>query len=91
MPKRHNVSKTNGGADLTKLNALHDLLVDAAQQALNNEIQAGDIKPSTLNAIRQLCADAGIQPSREHTNELEALSSLLPKIDIEGYAAAMNR
>jgi len=91
MPKRHNIRKTNGGADITKINALHDQLVDAAQQALNNEIQAGDIKPSTLNAIRQLCADAGVTPSREHTDELSALSSLLPKIDVEGYAKAMRR
>jgi hypothetical protein len=26
MPKRHNISKTQGGADLEKLNDLHDQL-----------------------------------------------------------------
>ena len=83
MPKRTNVTKTNGGADLNQLNDLHDKLVFAAHQALKNEIEAGEIKASTLNSIRQICTDAGIQPSRETGSELEELSALLPKIDIE--------
>ena len=83
MPKRHNINKTNGGADLDQLNELHDQLVFAAHQALKNEVASGEIKASTLNSIRQICADAGIQPSRETGSELQELSSLLPKLDIE--------
>ncbi len=86
MLKRTNITKTNGGADLNKLNDLHDKLVFAAHQALKNGIEAGEIKASTLNSVRQICADAGIQPSRETGSELEALSALLPKIDIESVA-----
>ena len=83
MPKRHNVTKSNGGADLDQLNDLHDQLVFAAHQALKNEIANGEIKASTLNSIRQICADAGIQPSRETGSELQELSMLLPTLDVQ--------
>ena len=86
MPKCTNVTKTNGEADLNKLNGLHNKLVFAAHQALKNEIEAGEIKASTLNSIRQICADAGIQPLRKTGSELEEISALLPKIDIEAVA-----
>ena len=91
MPKRTNVQRTNGGADLEKLNELHDRLVFAAHQALKNEIAAGEIKPSTLNSIRQICADAGIQPSKETGNELQALSNLLPQIDVEAISRSYTK
>ena len=83
MPKRHNVTKSNRGADLDQLNDLHDQLVFAAHQALKNEIANGEIKASTLNSIRQICADAGIQPSRETGSELQELSMLLPTLDVQ--------
>ena len=91
MPKRHNISKTHGGADLEKLNDLHDQLVFAAHQALKNEIESGEIKAATLNSIRQICADAGIQPSRETGSELQELSMLLPALDVEAIAGTYRR
>lgn len=83
MPKRKNVQKTRGGADITDLNELHTQLVGACKQALDNEIASGEIKPATINSIRQVCADAGVAPSRQATSAMEEISYLLPKLDME--------
>ena len=55
--------------------------VFAAHQALKNETTSVEIKASTLNSIRQICAEAGIQPPRETGSELQELSMLLPALD----------
>ena len=91
MPKRVNLAKTHGGADIEDINDLHDKLVFAAHQALKNEIAAGDIKPSTLNSIRQICADAGVMPTRKATSAMDEIINVLPTIDIAAVSAAMNR
>jgi hypothetical protein len=53
---------------------------------LKNEIASGEIKASTLNSTRQICAGAGIQPSRETGSEIQELSMLLPILDVEAIA-----
>ena len=91
MPKRHNVRSSEGGADIATINALHDLLVKASHQALKNEMSQGEIKASTLNSIRQICADAGVNPSREASHAMEGLLWALPQIDPDTVAASMVR
>lgn len=82
MPRRTNLRKTSGGADINRVNELHDKLVETAFTALENEIASGDIKPSTLNSIRQICADCGVQPTQTASTQLEEMVSLLPKLDL---------
>lgn len=91
MPKRTNVNKTHGGADITDINDLHDQMVQAAHQALKNEVTAGEIKPATLNTIRQICADAGVNPTREASHAMDGLLWSLPSIDPDLVADKMNR
>lgn len=91
MPKRTNVHRTNGGADITTINDLHDKLVQACHTALDIEVSKGEVKASTLNTIRQVCADAGVQPSREASAALDGLMWSLPAIDPNMVAVSMNR
>lgn len=90
MPKRTNVNQSHGGADITDINDLHDQMVKAAHQALKNEIAAGEIKPATLNTIRQICSDSGVNPSREASNAMDGLMWSLPTIDPELVATTLN-
>lgn len=82
MPKRTNIRRTSGGAEITRLNELHNKLVETAFQALENEIAMGEIKPSTLNSVRQICADCGVQPTHTAMTQLEELNSMLPNLDL---------
>ena len=54
-------------------------------------MKAGEIKASTLNSIRQICADAGVNPSREASHAMEGLLWALPQIDPDTVAASMVR
>ncbi len=90
MPKRTNVNPSHGGANIVDLNSLHDQMVKAAHQALQNEIANGEIKPATLNTIRQICADAGVNPTREASNAMDGLLWSLPTIDPDLIATRMN-
>ena len=91
MPRRNNLAKTNGGAKIEDINDLHDKLVFAAHQALKNEIAEGEIKASTLNSIRQICADAGVMPTRKATSAMEDIIVDLPTINIQAVSEALNR
>lgn len=91
MPKRTNVSRTNGGAKIEEVNDLHDKLVQACHQALENEVKEGSIKGSTLNTIRQVCADAGVAPTREASHAMEGLLWALPDINPDAVARVVNR
>jgi hypothetical protein len=82
MPKQPNIRRTQGGADITRLNELHNKLVETAFQALENETQMGEIKSSTLNSVRQICADCGVQPTHTALTQMEEMSALLPKLDL---------
>lgn len=91
MPRRSNLAKTNGGAPIEDINDLHDKLVFAAHQALKNEVAAGEIKASTLNSIRQICADAGVMPTRKATAALDNILIDLPAIDVKAVSEVLNR
>ena len=81
MPKRNNINRVSTGADISEIADLHCLLVNAAREALKAEMAAGEIKPSTLNVVRQLCMDSGIQPTQQASHALEALRMSLPVLD----------
>jgi hypothetical protein len=66
-------------------------MVEAAEQALKNEIAAGEIKPATLNTIRQICSDAGVQPTRNQAEAMERLVASLPKIDLAAVGRSYSR
>lgn len=83
MPKRNNIQRVSTGADLGEIADLHCLLVTAAKEALKVEMQSGEIKASTLNVVRQLCMDSGIQPTRQASDALEELRMSLPALDID--------
>jgi hypothetical protein len=91
MPRRTNIRRTSGGADITRLNELHDKLVETAFTALENEIESGDIKPSTLNSVRQICADCGVQPTHTASTQLEEMSKLLPKLDLQSIGRSYSK
>lgn len=76
---------------MERINALHSALIGAAEQALKNELQAGEIKPATLNTIRQICSDAGVQPTRNASEAMERLMTTLPKIDFEAVGRTYSR
>jgi tryptophan synthase beta subunit len=81
MPKKNNIQRVSTGADISDVADLHCLLVEAAKAALKAEMDAGEIKPQTMNVIRQLCTDSGIQPTQQATHALDALRMSLPSID----------
>lgn len=91
MPKRNNVKKSNGGAEIGELNQLHDKLVKACHTALENEVKSGDIKASTLNTIRQVCADAGVNPTVEASSAANHLLWQLPELDPTAIQNALRR
>jgi hypothetical protein len=80
---RRKLDRTEGGADIEKINDLHNALVDAAFVALKNELDAGEVKPATLNTIRQICSDAGVQPTRQQQEAFEKLNLALSKVDLQ--------
>ena len=86
-----NKRKSTGGADIADVNNLHDKLVQAAHSALDEEVSRGEVKASTLSAVRQICADAGIQPTVEASQAMENLLWALPSINPDQVAQAMNR
>lgn len=88
---RRKVNHSHGGAEMERINALHEAMVAAAEQALKNEIANGEIKPATLNTIRQICSDAGVQPTRNQAEAMERLISTLPKIDFEAVGRSYSR
>ena len=83
--------KTEGGADITEINNLHDKLVKAAHTALDNEVQSGEVKASTLQAVRAICNDAEVAPTREASAAMDHLMWSLPQIDPDRVAQAMSR
>lgn len=83
MPKRTNVNRVATGADLSDIADLHCLLVKASSQALKDEMAAGEIKSSTINAIRQLCMDAGVQPTQQASDALEMMRMQLPNLNVD--------
>ena len=91
MPRRSNLAKTNGGAPIENINDLHDKLVFAAHQALKNEVEAGEIKASTLNSVRQICADAGILPTRKASAAIQDIMVDLPVVDIQAVSEILKR
>ena len=91
MPRRSNLAKTNGGAPIENINDLHDKLVFAAHQALKNEVEAGEIKASTLNSVRQICADAGILPTRKASAAMQDIMVDLPVVDIQAVSEILKR
>jgi hypothetical protein len=80
---RSRANRTEGGADIERINDLHNELVEAAFTALKNEVDAGEIKPATLNTIRQICSDAGVQPTRQQQEAFEKLSLALSTVDLK--------
>lgn len=88
---RRKVDHSHGGAEMERINALHSAMVSAAEQALQNEIAAGEIKPSTLNTIRQICSDAGVQPTRNASAAMERLMMTLPVLDFEQVGRSYSR
>ena len=82
MPKRTNVTRVSTGADLADVADLHCLLVKAAAEALKAEMASGEIKSGTLNVIRQLCMDSGIQPTQQASDAMDALRMSLPSLDV---------
>lgn len=91
MPRRSNLAKTNGGAPIEHINDLHDKLVFAAHQALKNEVEAGEIKASTLNSVRQICADAGILPTRKASAAMQDIMIDLPIVDVQAVSDILQR
>ena len=81
MPRRNNINRVSTGADIADVADLHCLLVQAAKEALKTEMATGEIKSSTLNVIRQLCMDSGVQPTQQASEALDALRMTLPQID----------
>lgn len=74
--------RTDGGAKIERINALHEAMVEAAHAALKNEIAAGEIKPATLNTIRQICTDAGVSASHPQSEAMEKLQLSLANLDL---------
>ncbi len=89
MPRRKNVNRVTTGADLAEIADLHCLLVNAAKEALKTEMAAGEIKSSTLNVIRQLCMDSGVQPTQQASDALESLRLSLPSLDVDAIPASV--
>lgn len=87
MPKRTNVTRVSTGADIADVADLHCLLVKAAKEALKMEMASGEIKSGTLNVIRQLCMDSGVQPTQQASDALDALRMSLPTIDASAVPA----
>lgn len=90
MPRRK-VDHSQGGAEIERINELHSLLVDAAGKALENEVANGEIKAATLNVIRQLCADAGVQPSRQVAESMHSLNLALSKLNLQDMGNVLSR
>jgi hypothetical protein len=88
---RRKVDHSHGGAEMEKINALHFALIDAATKALQNEIESGEIRPATLTAIRQICSDAGVVPTRSASEAMERLMTTLPKLDFEAVGRSYSR
>lgn len=82
MARRKN-DRQEGGAEIERINALHSKMVEAAFQALDNEIANGEIKPATLNTIRQICSDSGVQPTRQQQEAMAKLYSALENVDLQ--------
>jgi hypothetical protein len=80
---RRKVDRTHGGASIERLNELHAELVEASFEALKNEREAGEIKPATLNVLRQLCSDGGVQPTRDQQEAFHSLNLALSKIQLK--------
>lgn len=88
MPRRNNIQRVSTGADLAEIADLHCLLVEAAKEELKAEMATGEIKPSTLNVVRQLCMDSGIQPTKQASDALEAMRLSLPALNVDAIPAS---
>ena len=91
MPKKKH-GGVGGGAHVSELNELHQLLIIAAKQQLQTEMAAGEVKPQTLNVIRQLMSDNDIQPSRDVAEAMDRLAMTVEGLDlkpiIDSYASS---
>ena len=79
---RRKTDLTEGGAKIERINALHEAMVEAAFKALENEIKVGEIKAATLNTIRQICSDSGVQPTRQQQEAMAKLYNSLESLDL---------
>jgi len=91
MPRKKVQDHSAGGAEMERLNALHSAMVEAAFAALENEKGNGEIKAATLNTIRQICSDAGVQPTKQQAEAMQRLYASLPKVDPELIAASSSK
>ena len=90
MPKKK-VQDAGNGAPIQDMNQLHQLMVKAAAQQLENEMSAGEVKPATLNTIRQILGDAGVQPTRPVSEAMDRLELLVSDLDIKPITSSYKR
>ena len=82
MPRKK-IDHSHGGAEIGELNQLHAELVQAAREQLQREREAGEVKPQTLNVLRQLLSDSGVQPSRPVADAMERLRTQVDALNID--------
>ena len=76
-------NKSNGGAEITKINALHTAIVDACLTSIEQQLADGNqVSPQLINAAQKICSEAGVNPTREQSDQLDRLLSLMPTIDM---------